>query len=91
MTNGTQRYRGISGRNNRLAAKWTLRGSVRDHVVEMEVAKLVRHVAQCAEGDKCVGVLEANGTLWKAEKELNGRLEGGTLVPHKGTEKAFTF
>ena len=46
---------------------------------------------RCVEGDKCVDVLEANETLWKAEKELNGGLEGGTLLPYRGSEEAFTF
>ena len=46
---------------------------------------------RCREGDKCVGVLQANDALLKAEKELNGGLEGGTLVPHRGSEEAFTF
>ena len=91
MTKGTQKDRGISDKSNGLAAKWTACGLLRDHVVETGLAKLVRDIVRFVEGDKCVGVLEANETLLKAEMELNGGLEGGTLVPHRGSEEAFTF
>ena len=91
MKNGTQRFRGSSGKNGRLTTKGAACGSVRDHLVEAGLAKLVRDVVRCMEGNKCGGVLEANGALLKVEMELNGGLEGGTLVPHRGSEEAFTF
>ena len=64
------------GKNDSLTTKRTTCGSVRDHFVEAGLAKLVRDVVRCMEGDKCVGVLEANEALLKAEMELNGGLEG---------------
>ena len=66
-------------------------GWVRDYLVEAGLAKLVRDVVRCMEGDKCVVVFEANDALLKAEMELNGGLEGCTLVPHRGSEGTFTF
>ena len=51
----------------------------------------MRDVVRFVEGDKLIGVLKANEALLKAEMELNGGLEGGTLVPHRGSEKAVTF
>ena len=77
MTSGTQRYRGISGKSDGLEAKWTTCGLVKDNVVEAGLAELVRDVVRCVEGDKCVDVLEASETWWKAKKELNGWTRGG--------------
>ena len=90
-TNGTQRCRGSADKNDRLTTKRAACGSVRDQLVEAGLAKLVRDVVWCMEGDKCVGILEANEALLPAEMELNGGLEGGMLVPHRGSEEAFTF
>ena len=64
---------------------------VRDQVVETRVAELMWDVVRCVEGDKRGDVLEASYTLWKAEKELMGGLERGMLVPHRGSEQAFTL
>ena len=90
MTNGTQRYRGSSSKNDGLTTKETACCSVGDHLVETGLAKLMRDVVRRMEDDKCVGVLEASEALLKAEMELNGGSEGGTLVPHRGSEEAFT-
>ena len=77
MTNRTQTYRGSSGKNDRLTAKRTTFGSVGDHLVQAGLAKLVRDVVRCVKGDKCVGVLEANEALLKAEMELKDGIRGG--------------
>ena len=88
MTSGTQGYRGNSGKNDKLTTKMATCGSVRDHLVEAGLAKLMRDVVRHMDTDKCVGVSEANESLLKDEKELYGGLEGGT---HRGSEEAFTF
>ena len=36
-------------------------------------------------------IFVASETLLWTETKLNGGLEGGTLVPHRGSEEAFTF
>ena len=74
MTNGTQRYRGISCKSDRLAAKWTACGSVKDHAVEAGLAELVRDVDRCVERNKCGDVSDINETLLKSKKELNGEI-----------------
>ena len=91
MTKRTQTNRGISDKRDGLTVKWAECGLLRDHVVETGLASLVRDVFRFVEGDKGVDVLEAIEALVKAEMELNGKLEGGTLVPHRGAEEAFTF
>ena len=91
MTSETQGNEGSSDENDWLATKWSACGAVRDHLVETGLAELVGYVVRCVEGDKCVDVLEANETLLKAEKELNGGIRGGRLVPHRSSEEAFTF
>ena len=73
MTIGTQRSRGISGKNDGSAAKWTACGLLRDHVVETGLAKLVRDVVGFVEDDKGVSVLEANEALLKAERRIRGK------------------
>ena len=65
--------------------------SLRDQLVEAGLAKLVRNVVRCKEGDKCVGILEANEASLQSRMKLDGGLEGGMLVPHRGSEEAFTF
>ena len=60
-----------------MAAKWPACGSVKDHVVEAGLAELVRDFVWCVESYKCDDVLDANETLWKAEKELNCGIRGG--------------
>ena len=69
MTNGERGDRWISDKNDRLAAKSTGCGLMRDYVVERGLAKLVRDVVRFVERDKCVGVLEAKETLLKAEMD----------------------
>ena len=91
MTSETQGNEGSSDESGRLATNWTSCGSVGDQLLGTGLAELVRDVVRCMEGDKCADVLEADETLWKAEKELSGGLQGGTLVPHRGSEEAFTF
>ena len=91
MTKRTQRDRGIPNKSNGLAAKVTACGLLRDHVVETGLAKLVRDVVRFVEGDKVIGVLKADEALLKAAMEQNAGLEGGTLVPQRGSEEAFTF
>ena len=91
MTKGTQWYSWISDKSDRLAAKRTACGLFRDHVVKTGLAKFVRDVVCFVQGDKGIGVLEANTSLLKVEMELSGRLEGGTLLRHRGSEEAFTF
>ena len=91
ITKGTQRYGGGWGRNDRLTKTRAACGSVRDHLLEAGLAKLVRDVVRRIDGDKCGDVLEASWALLKIEMELNGGLEGSRLVPHRGSEEAFTF
>ena len=91
MTKGTQRYRWISDKSDRLATKWTVCGLFRDHAVKTGLAKFVWDVVWFVQGDEGVGVLEENTSLLKAEMELSGGLEGGTLMRHRGSEEAFIF
>ena len=67
MTSGTQRYRGVLGKNGNVTAKWAACGLLRDHVVETGLAKLVQDVVRFVDGDKVIGVLKANEALLKAE------------------------
>ena len=77
MTKGTQRYKASSGENDRFTTKRGKFGAVRDHLVEAGLAKMMRDVVRCVEGDKCGDVLEAKETLWKAEKEPNSGITRG--------------
>ena len=76
VKNGTQKYTGSPGKNDRLTTRRTACGSVRDHFVEAGLAKLVRDIVRCMEVDMYVSVLEANEAMLKAETELNGGLKG---------------
>ena len=77
LTTGAQGDRGMSDKSDTLAPKWTACGLMRDHVVKTGLAKLVWDVVRCVEGNKCVGILEANETLLKAEMALNGGIRVG--------------
>ena len=50
---------------------------MREHAIEAGLVELVEDAVQCVEGDKCSNVLEANKTVLKAEKKLNGAIRGG--------------
>ena len=91
MTSETQGDQGSSEESDRMTTKGTACCSVENQVVKTRLAELVWDVVRCVEGKKSVDVLEANETLMQAKKELNGELEGGTVVPHRVTEKAFNF
>ena len=80
MTSETKGDEGSSDESDKLAAKRTACGTVRKHLFEAGVAKLVRDVIRCLEGEKCADVLEANETLLKAEIELSGGIRGGGQV-----------
>ena len=54
-------------------------------------ANVVWESVWAVQNDQHWDILVTNETLLRAETKLTGELEGGTLVPHRGSEEAFTF
>ena len=56
-----------------------------------ESADVMWNTIWAVQNDQHRRILVANETLLRAETKLDGGLERGTLVPHRGSEEAVTF